>query len=65
MNLIEITELINAIPKDDADMIEFYINKRLGLVAEINKDIVSLGQNPMDLKQLLLLSAKPELAETV
>ena len=44
-------------------MREYYINQRIELVAEINKDVVALGQREMTLKEMLLLSPKPELAE--
>ena len=63
MNLVEVTELINAIPSDEIEMREYYINRRIELVAEINKDVVALGQREMTLNDMLLLSPKPELAE--
>ena len=63
MNLVEVTELINAIPSDEIEMRELYIRERAKLVEEINKDVVALGQREMTLNDMLLLSPRPDLAE--
>lgn len=39
MNLHELDILINAIPEDDKEMINFYLKKRTELVKDIMKEI--------------------------
>ena len=61
MNLVEITLLINS-PTIPDDMKEYYIQKRQDLVNEINYAIE--GQE-LTLKQMLQISPRPELADTL
>ena len=43
MNLIEVRELINSIPKDDKEMIKFYTRKKEELVQLINEELTNKG----------------------
>jgi hypothetical protein len=61
MNLVEITLLINS-PTIPDDMREYYINQRRELVKEINNDI---DGRDFSLRELLLLSPRPDLADTI
>lgn len=65
MNLVEVTKLLEAIPQDDVEMIDFYHDRRNELVREINKDLAVLGMQELSLKELLLISPEPKLAATV
>lgn len=46
MNLQELDELIEAIPANDTEMINFYKQKRVELVAEISKEIQEILNKP-------------------
>jgi len=46
-------------------MIDFYRAKREWLAAEINTDLEDLGMQQLSVKELLLMSSEPQLAETV
>ena len=66
MNLVTVTQLINH-PEVQADkeMKDMYIRKREELVISINEGLANLGVEALTLKQLLLASPSPSLAETV
>ena len=66
MNLVELTILINhpEVQKDQ-EMLDLHIRMREQLIVEINADIVKLGLPAMTLKELLLASPSPHLAQTV
>lgn len=46
MNLEELDELIKSIPADDMEMINFYKQKRIELVADISKEVQAILNNP-------------------
>lgn len=66
MNLVEVTQLINH-PEVQAEpeLVEMYVKKRQALVDEINEAMAAVDAPAMTLKEMLLTSPNPQLAETV
>lgn len=64
LNLVELIELINAIPSHDKEMIKYYKRKLFELVDAINGDLSRIGFGPFTLNQLIELSPKPDLEVT-
>ena len=58
MNLAELTEFIKTIPIEDPNKLGYYRAKRKEMIEDINRELVAMGYDELNLKEMLAFVAR-------